>query len=278
MSGGLHWLPWYPASFLSATRGWSVTAKGVYRELLDAQWELGVLPDDPAALRRLIGASEQEWSEGWRHCAAKFEVCDGGLRNRRLEDHRAESTRLRDRRAEGARRTNAKLGRTVDADAQRSPSLTLSVTPSETLSVSPLSLQLSPPLPSGVLEDSDSRPQQRTRERPAYESSEFHQQVVAAYHELLPMLPKAKQWGADRQRALNARIRERLKDGKPADSLDYWRSYFALVARTPFLTGESGERSWRCHLDWLLKPANFRKVAEGVYSGPGRGNGAVHAP
>jgi len=24
-------LPWFPANFLSATRGWSVTARGVYR-------------------------------------------------------------------------------------------------------------------------------------------------------------------------------------------------------------------------------------------------------
>lgn len=49
-----------------------MTAKGVFRELLDLQWALGGLPEDPAGLRRMIGATESEW-ECWRsHVQSKF--------------------------------------------------------------------------------------------------------------------------------------------------------------------------------------------------------------
>jgi uncharacterized protein YdaU (DUF1376 family) len=82
-------LPWYPSSFISATRGWSVTARGIYRELLDSQWELGSLPADSAELQRLIGATNSEWKH-WPIVSPKFPQCSDGLRrNSRLEQHRA---------------------------------------------------------------------------------------------------------------------------------------------------------------------------------------------
>jgi hypothetical protein len=81
-------MPWYPASFLSSTRGWCVTARGVCRELLDCQWEMGGLPADPEELRRLIGASKSEW-KNWPLVEPKFPICPDGLRrNPTLEKHR----------------------------------------------------------------------------------------------------------------------------------------------------------------------------------------------
>jgi uncharacterized protein YdaU (DUF1376 family) len=85
-------LPWYPASFLSSTRGWSVTAKGVYRELLDAQWDLGSLPADPGEIQALIGATKAEFKDWAAKIEAKFPICeDGRRRNLKLEDHRLHS-------------------------------------------------------------------------------------------------------------------------------------------------------------------------------------------
>ncbi len=118
---------------------------------------------------------------------------------------------------------------------------------------------------SGILEDSDPRPRQaRTRKRPAYEAREFHAQIVALYHEVLPSLPAVRDWNDTRRRKLNARIAERLAQGKPADQVDYWRDLFGKAAASDFLTGRKAD--WRCPgLEWLLERANFVKLIEGAY-------------
>jgi hypothetical protein len=127
-----------------------------------------------------------------------------------------------------------------------------------------------------VLEDSDSRPPARpAHTQSTYESKEFHDQVIVAYHETLPDLPAVKVWSKKRAQALVARIRERLKDRKPADTIDYWRKLFSEVAGSDFLCGRSGE--WRADLEWLLRPENFAKVIEGRYAPRAASNGnAAH--
>lgn len=101
-------LPWFPGDFMRSTRGWPITAKGVYRELLDAQWDMESLPADPKELAELIGATTTEWRIGWLKCEAKFPVGEDGLRrNARLESHRVKSADLTERRQNGAAKTNA---------------------------------------------------------------------------------------------------------------------------------------------------------------------------
>lgn len=104
MAESLTMMPWFPRDFLSATRGWSVTAKGVYRELLDAQWEMGTLPKQAENLRKTIGASLREWNQGWKLCECKFPIVGEGRQNERLEQHRAKSQRLSEKRREIGRR------------------------------------------------------------------------------------------------------------------------------------------------------------------------------
>src|SRR5487761_2040266 len=97
-------IAWFPGDFLSSTRGWPVTARGVYRELIDSQWDLGALPDDPAALRRLIGATPKEWQWWSTHVEPKFPIGpDGMRRNLRLEQHRERALRISKVRAEAGR-------------------------------------------------------------------------------------------------------------------------------------------------------------------------------
>jgi hypothetical protein len=102
----------------------------------------------------------------------------------------------------------------------------------------------------------------------------FHQEVIAAYHELLPDLPRVKVWSAKRQRALDARIRERRGEGKPADTVGYWRQYFGQVANSDFLCGR-GRSDFCADLEWLLRPENFTKVIEGRYSNRRYANGVA---
>jgi hypothetical protein len=107
-------MPWYPRDFASSTRGWPLVARAVYRELLDAQWDLcsvaqpGILPDDEESLRTIAGATPAEWKIAWRYVDPKFPKVDGGRINARLEAHRQIAVAEYLGRQRGARATNAK--------------------------------------------------------------------------------------------------------------------------------------------------------------------------
>lgn len=93
--------------------------------------------------------------------------------------------------------------------------------------------------------------------------SELHKNIIAAYHEILPDLPAVKTWPERRKRKLDARIDERLSEGKQANLVAYWAGYFRKVAASDFLCGRS-KADWRCPgLEWLLEAKNFEKVIEG---------------
>jgi uncharacterized protein YdaU (DUF1376 family) len=97
-------MPWFPGDFMRSTRGWSLTARGVYRELLDAQWDMGDLPTDPEELRQMIGATPDEWEIGWKRCEPKFPVRRTCRRNWRLEEHRSRSEHISNTRSEAGRK------------------------------------------------------------------------------------------------------------------------------------------------------------------------------
>lgn len=86
--------------------------------------------------------------------------------------------------------------------------------------------------------------------------------IVAAYHEALPELPTVRVL-TDARKAL---IRSRWKEHP---DMDYWRKFFAYVAKSRFLTGNvppSGDRPpFVAYLEWLVRPTNFTKVIEGNY-------------
>jgi uncharacterized protein YdaU (DUF1376 family) len=108
-------MPWYPANFMSSTRGWPVTARGIYRELLDAQWEVGGLPVNALELKRLIGATNAEWKH-WPTVEPKFPECRDGLRrNPRLEQHREHSIE-RSKKAAASANQRWKKERHINAD------------------------------------------------------------------------------------------------------------------------------------------------------------------
>lgn len=268
-------LPFFVGDYISATRHLSLTERGAYTDLLFFQWDHGVLPPEPERLARLIGCSDAEFSVVWPAICGKFEPVDGGLANTRLEQHRRKALQLSTTRAQvgsrGGSQTRENRRKLV---ANAGANATASAAPIDAAKVQHPSPSPNPSPDSGVLEDSDSRPLTRTRERPAYEGKEFHEQVIAAYHELLPELPAVKTWSTKRRQALNARIRERCKEGKPADTVEYWQKLFEMVATSDFLCGRSTD--FRSDLEWLLRPENFAKVIEGRYT-TRRVNGVAHA-
>lgn len=93
-----------------------------------------------------------------------------------------------------------------------------------------------------------------------------HTEIIAAYHRLLPELPRIRSWDADRQKHLRTRWREDRK----RQSLDWWERYFGYVRTCPLLMGQVPNRepdraSWMADLEWLVSLKNFRKVLERKY-------------
>jgi len=84
--------------------------------------------------------------------------------------------------------------------------------------------------------------------------------ILAAYHDALPMLPAVRLLTDGRRKKIKARWHELAE----RQSLDYWRGFFEYAAKSDFLTGRNGK--WTsCNFDWLIEPSNHLKVVEGNY-------------
>ncbi|NMF98407.1 hypothetical protein GPA27_13530 [Aromatoleum toluolicum] len=92
-----------------------------------------------------------------------------------------------------------------------------------------------------------------------------HQEIIAAYHELLPTCTPVKVWNEMRKTLLRTRWREDAKRQR----MEWWRRFFAYVGQSEFLTGRGqcapGRDPFVADLEWLVRPQNFAKVVEGKY-------------
>lgn len=88
-------------------------------------------------------------------------------------------------------------------------------------------------------------------------------EIVSLYHEKLPMLPKVEKL----TKARIGYIRQRWGEDLP--TLEAWGNFFDDVAGSMFLTGRApardGKPPFRADLEWLTRPGNFAKIAEGKY-------------
>lgn len=91
MSGGINWVKWCPRDFQASTRGWPFEARGVYRELLDAQFDLGSLPEEESELRTIVGCSQAHWNKAWIYVESKFPLWGGRRLNPRMKEEREDS-------------------------------------------------------------------------------------------------------------------------------------------------------------------------------------------
>lgn len=88
-------------------------------------------------------------------------------------------------------------------------------------------------------------------------------EIVTLYHEKLPMLPKVEKL----TKARIGYIRQRWAEDLP--TLEAWGNFFDDVSGSLFLTGRApardGKPPFRADLEWLTRPGNFAKIAEGKY-------------
>lgn len=102
------------------------------------------------------------------------------------------------------------------------------------------------------------------------------QAIIALYHEMLPELPRVRQWRSAEQTALRTRWREKRREkdshGRPLfrddpTGLDYFRRMFARIRNSDFLMGRcppspGREKPFMLTLKWLVKASNFDKVCD----------------
>lgn len=88
-------------------------------------------------------------------------------------------------------------------------------------------------------------------------------EIVALYHDRLPEHPRIEK----RTPARDGYIRQRWREDLP--TLEAWRNYFDDVRASKFLTGKvqgrDGKPPFIADLEWLTRPGNFAKIAEGKY-------------
>ena len=104
----LPWMPYYPNDFAGVTRGWPLDARGVFHELLDAQWTQGPLPDDFGKLRAIAQCSTRQWAVAWPYIEEHFPVDENDRRhNVQLDARFREGLELHRRRSESGAKGNA---------------------------------------------------------------------------------------------------------------------------------------------------------------------------
>ena len=92
-----------------------------------------------------------------------------------------------------------------------------------------------------------------------------HDQIIAAYHEALPSAPRVRIWN-DAQKSL---LRGRWRENPERQTVGWWKKYFVFVAKSDFLCGRTpardGRKPFYADLEWLVRPSNMAKVANGRY-------------
>lgn len=84
-----------------------------------------------------------------------------------------------------------------------------------------------------------------------------YEDVFNTYERILPNKPKVRIRDDARRKAIRSLW---IKD-KKFQSVEFWEKYFKVVRDSRFLS-----ETKTLAFDWLMKPANFKKVAEGNYS------------
>jgi len=94
-----------------------------------------------------------------------------------------------------------------------------------------------------------------------------HDKIINLYHETLPMCPPVRMWNKTRR----GYLKQRWKENKKHQALDWWKQYFEHIKQSEFLTGRTvgreGKPPFLADLEWLVRPNNFVKVIEGKYHG-----------
>lgn len=234
----------YAADFFMDTAGWTPHQVGVYFRLLLHEWVSGPLPSDISSLARLAGADPRNMQKCWHVVVSKKFVRDDANMyiNLRLEKTREEQRKYLESQSEKGKKRAKQMWEGHIAGAING--LQDRLQPEDSSSSSPL-YNTTIKVSKDTLSETDVCP---------------HQKIIGLYHEILPELPKVKTWPAP----LQAILRARWKEDETRQELEWWKRYFQYVNESDFLMGRTKE-AFRADLEWLVRPRNFTKIANGRY-------------
>lgn len=216
---------------------WAMRWKGEPEELLEALIGAGWIDDGPEGLQ----------IHDWYQYAGRLV----DMREAKREQDRIRQQRRRDREKERAENSHANVTRDVTRDGSDVSRTNHTYQPDQQDKTD-------------NTDQTDKEPAAAGAERPApcpYE------EIVTAFNMICSSFPEVKKITDGRKKAIAARWRE-------VGSLDPFREIFRAAEASPFLKG-SNDRGWRADFDWILKPANWTKIAEGNYRDRGKDRGAA---
>lgn len=238
------WYRFYPGDFLRDTQHLSLEEEGAYRRLIDHYMMTGrPIPDDLHRIRRILRVSLQKTRCFLPILREFFIEKDGKLFHKKCEAELAKTLKRHEHavaagRAGGQASAKAKGVAIPEPEPEPEKNKVVDIKNISTTS-------------------SDSPSGKSDRAGVPF------RQIVDAYHELLPMLPRVEKLTKVRQ----GLIRQRWLEDLP--TLVHWRNYFKYVAQSNFLIGKAppqGDKPpFRADLEWLCRPSNFTKVAEKKY-------------
>lgn len=114
--------PWYIADWRQNESVLSLTTeqRGAYRDLLDMCWDMGSLPNDSEALRKLAMCEKAEWRRCWPKLQVFFIEIDGRLHSPKVDEKRPAIIQAKEARQRGAQRTNSDRWANRSATDERS--------------------------------------------------------------------------------------------------------------------------------------------------------------
>ena len=95
----------YPSDFKQGTKYFNFYQRAIYRELLDAQWDDGFIPNNVDLLANMIGMDRDDFMMNWAVVKTKFkELEEGKLINPRLEEEREKLLKKSQKASESAKK------------------------------------------------------------------------------------------------------------------------------------------------------------------------------
>lgn len=251
------WFKFYPADWLSGTRGLTATEAGVYITLIAMMYDHGKpLAMDEGRLARYCGATPRQFASALERLISegKIMVLAAGLWNARvaseLQDREEKSCKAKEAvAARENRKTKENQGKAGSNDDQAMI---------EGSSISEVRSQKL----EGLSKDSPSAPpspELPLTSKPALIDLATAQEALDAYNAMA-----AKAGLAKAQRLTDTRRKQLAHRLKECGGLSGWHMAMEQVAASAFLTGKV--KHWRADLDFILQASSFTKIMEGAYA------------
>lgn len=264
----LPYIQLYVADYLADTAHLTTEESGAYLLLIFNYWQRGkALDNSDEQLALVCKLPEERWAKAKNKLARFFEVQGSDWYHARIErDLAAVAEKSQKAKSANAQRTFNGRG----TNAERTFNHTDTEVDTDLLSTAnavedgfeksdpPIDGSMENSQADGSHEDGDQGSKPKRNRVP-------YAEIVAAYHEvLLPAGCPRFEVFSDERKGL---MRQRWLQHMP--SIDQWVNYFRYVQKSKFLTGKAAPKPdqppFVADLEWLCRPRNFAKVAEGKY-------------